>query len=366
MSGDKGADMTQLACSFRTNAIDTNPVSPLSAKQILLLCAKYSGLFSLSRILTSRKTRILAYHGVWLGKSHFGNFLYMSADKFSARMALLEKWGYPVVALTDNMVGKRCQTVITIDDGWYSTWSAMLPVLEKHKYPATIYLTTYYCLNQAPVIDVALSYCFHAIDFQSIRPLHLPVYNFGPVIVNNEAVRQKALATAQTISASLDDDSARQVFLKAVCEQVGIDHGRFMAGRWFHLMNPAEVKDAVGRGVTFEAHTHHHRINYRGMDSLEEELSINIKSIDLLTGRSPEHFCYPSGRYTSDVWPVLEKCGMASATTTAVGLADEHTPRYAIPRILDGQDVSDLEFEAEMSGFMELTRMMRRVRKGER
>lgn len=345
-------------------AVNDTSGSRISLKRSFLLVSKYSGLFALARILTSRKTRILAYHGIWLGDGHFGNFLYMSANKFATRMALLEKWRYPVVEFTgrpDEKSRHRCPTVITIDDGWYSTWSAMLPVLERHNYSATVYLTTYYCLNQVPVIDVALSYCFSVIDTDTACTLHLPMYNFGPVRIDTNVAKKEALASAQSISASLDDDRARQQFLKAICNEASIDHGKLMAGRWFHLMNSEEVKKAASRGITFEAHTHHHRITHQGKDSLTEEIAINSECIQKLTDRVPEHFCYPSGRFTSDLWPVLEKCHMVSATTTDIGLVDEKTPRYAMPRILDGQDVSELEFEAEMCGFMELLRGARRA-----
>lgn len=358
--------MNQSASSSRTVVSSDTPRPKTSLKRCLLMLAKYSGLFALARIVTAENTRVLAYHGIWLGEGHFGNFLYMSADKFAARMDLLKKWGYPVVPFagpTSKNSQHRCPTVITIDDGWHSTWLAMLPAIEKHSYPATIYLTTYYCLRQAPVIDVALSYCFSTIDTSKGLTVYLPAYGFEPGRIETEAAKKEALLTAQSICASLDDDPARQQFLKAVCDATGIDHSKLMSGRWFHLMNPAEVKDAATRGITFEAHTHHHRISHQGKDSLAEEIAINSECILELTSRKPEHFCYPSGRYTSSLWPVLEKCHMSSATTTDIGLVDEQTPRYAMPRILDGQDVSELEFEAEMSGFMELSRLVRQVGK---
>lgn len=341
--------------------------SAITLKRALLLSAKYGGLFAMARVLTARKTRILAYHGIWLGEGHYGNFLYMSGEKFASRMALLQKWGYPVVSLADSAAGKsryRCPTVITIDDGWYGTWLEMLPVLERHGYPATVYLTTYYCLNQAPVIDVALSYCLSVIDTNKSTTLHLPTYDFGPVRLDDDTARKGALTAAKEISASLDDDVERQRFLKALCDQAGIDHARILADRWFNLMNPAEVKNAARRGMDFQLHTHHHRITDRGRDCLAEEIAENRECIRRLTGRVPEHFCYPSGRFSSALWPGLEKAHVSSATTTDIGLVNEKTPRYAMPRILDGQDVTELEFEAEMSGFLELARIVRGWGKG--
>lgn len=345
----------------------SNPA--LDLKQCVLMFAKYTGLFALARYLTRYKTRVLAYHGIWLGDGHFGNYLYMSADKFAERMDLLKKWRYPVIpfsGLPDGTSQELCATAITIDDGWYSTWSAMLPALEKYNYPATVYLTTYYCLNQAPVIDVALSYCFSLLDTKAGKTLHLDAYDFGPVRIDTEQAKNQALNEAHQICGDLSDDKARQQFLAAFCNEIGVDHAELMKSRWFHLMNADEVSDASRRGIVFESHTHHHRISYKGEDCLAEQLGINSECITQLTGRKPEHFCYPSGRYTKDVWPTLERCQMASATTTDIGLVDKNTPRYAMPRILDGQNVSELEFEAEMSGFMEIIRMLRSAFSGQK
>jgi len=337
--------------------------TPKTLKNWLLLLAKYSGLFTLARQLTKGKSRILAYHGIWLGDGKFGNFLYMNATTFSRRMALLAEWQYPIVPLSalidpggDHL---PCATAITIDDGWHGTWSAMLPVLEQHNYPATVYLTTYYCLNQNPVIDVALQYCFHVAASRNIGTVHLPQYQFGPFYIKSEVVPQDAFMAALDTAKGLSSDRERQEFLKTLCRELGINYEKMLVERWFHLMSPDEVRDAAARGVSFECHTHHHRTTHRGESSLEQEIIINSEHIQQLTGKVPQHFCYPSGHYTQNMWPILENNRLISATTTDIGLVDGSNDRYALPRILDGQDVSELEFEAEMSGFMELVRRLR-------
>lgn len=335
-------------------------------KHVILLAAKYAGLFFVGRMLTAKKVRILAYHGIWLGGDHFGNFLYMSAEKFKTRMALLARWHYPVVSLSDLYPDKMsaglpaCATVITIDDGWYGSYSKMLPVLEEHHYPATIYLTTYYCLNQRPVIDVALQYLFQIVDVTRCPSISLPRYDLGPLPVATREQRSDALAKALAVCNLLDSDCQRQEFLRQLCTLAYIDYRALVEERWFHLMTPAEVEDATTRGITFELHTHHHRITHVGKDCLASEIVANRLHIENLTGRIPAHFCYPSGRFTPELWPGLKDCKIRSATTTDIGLADANTPKYALPRILDGEQISELEFEAEMSGFLELKRELAR------
>lgn len=331
----------------------------------ILLLAKYTGIFALSRLLTARKLRIIAWHGVWLGESHFGNFLFMSKKKFARRLELLEKWGYPVISLSEALAGRQAATLsglstaITIDDGWCGTYQIMLPELERHNFPATVYLTTYYCVNQTPVIDVAMAYCFSSVDVAQCPQLHIPSFNYGPLPINSPEQLQEALAVAIELGALLDNDSQRQNFLRAICDQMALDYSKMVAERWFHLMSPAEVKDAARRGIRFELHTHRHRTQHGGKECLGTEIAVNRSIIEKLAGQHPNHFCYPSGVFSTDNWATLRQLKLQSATTTRVGLVDRQCLNYALPRILDGEGVSELKFEAEMSGFMEFARNLK-------
>ena len=72
------------------------------------------------------------------------------------------------------------------------------------------------------------------------------------------------------------------------------------------------------------------------------------------------HFCYPSGEWDRLHWPVLENHNVRTATTCESGLVNADTPRFAMNRILDSARISQIEFEAEVSGFNELIRQVRR------
>lgn len=327
--------------------------------------AKYTGLFALARRLTAHQPRILAYHGIWLGDGHFGNFLFMKGDTFARRMALLRRWGYPVVPLAALETKHWEQlpdaaTVITIDDGWAGTYSEMLPALEAQRFPATVYLTTYYCLNRTPVTDVLLQYCFGSIDTARTSLLDLPEYRYGPCQLKAADDVESARQQAETVMAALPNDAEKQAFLAALCQTAGLDHQRIVSDRWFHLMTPDEAADAAKRGIDFELHTHRHRVSHHGESCITDEVETNRKHIQAITGRNPRHFCYPSGHYTPELWPELQSVDVLTATTTEVGLVNERSNRMALRRILDGQDVSELAFEAEMSGFLDLIRRFSR------
>ena len=76
--------------------------------------------------------------------------------------------------------------------------------------------------------------------------------------------------------------------------------------------------------------------------------------------RKLEHFCDPSGVHHPRVYPWLRELGLKSATTTRAGSCYRTRPPFALPRIVDGENVHPIEFEAELAGTLELTRRIRR------
>ncbi|HBI69521.1 MAG TPA: hypothetical protein DDZ22_11015, partial [Massilia sp.] len=76
----------------------------------------------------------------------------------------------------------------------------------------------------------------------------------------------------------------------------------------------------------------------------------------------PTHYCYPSGAFDAQAPDVMRAAGVATATTCLPGLVriKDGDTRYLLPRFLDGGDVSMIEFEAEMSGVLELLRKLAR------
>jgi peptidoglycan/xylan/chitin deacetylase (PgdA/CDA1 family) len=77
-------------------------------------------------------------------------------------MARLRASGRPVLPLGEAIerlaAGNlpEAAVVITIDDGWASTYTHMLPILERYRLPATVYVTTWYSGRDMPVVNVAI------------------------------------------------------------------------------------------------------------------------------------------------------------------------------------------------------------------
>jgi peptidoglycan/xylan/chitin deacetylase (PgdA/CDA1 family) len=332
-------------------------------KQLVYWLAKHAGVFSLCRWYTRKDLRILAYHGIWLGDGHhYGNFLYMSPDKFKRRMHKLHEMSLPILSL-DEALKRRLDgtlpnyaTVMTIDDGWYGTYVHMVPELARHNFPATIYLTSYYSAKQVPVISVALHYMFATTPNVTLSLDDLDIDNEEVFDLTKSVQKNEAIQLMLRQMRLLETDDARQTLMRSLGDLLQVSYADIQSRKLFHLMTKEQVQNAAKQGFDIELHTHRHRIENEGSCCIEEELVENRDYIRSLTNNKAKHFCYPSGEYEESVWPHLKKMDVESATTTEAGFVRNTSHRYALPRILDGEDVSDLEFEAELMGFGEVKR----------
>ena len=91
-----------------------------------------------------------------------------------------------------------------------------------------------------------------------------------------------------------------------------------------------------------------------------EEIDINRKKLQPFVDSTLEHFCYPSGIYNTEMQDYLRKSEVVTGTLCDIGLVTSDSNMYELNRILDGQLISQLEFEGEVSGFLELVRQTRK------
>jgi hypothetical protein len=69
-----------------------------------------------------------------------------------------------------------------------------------------------------------------------------------------------------------------------------------------------------------------------------------------MTGKSPTHFCYPSGVYDLRFLPWLREAGVVSGTTCELGFASRSSNQLLLPRFLDNATLSGIEFESWLTG----------------
>jgi peptidoglycan/xylan/chitin deacetylase (PgdA/CDA1 family) len=325
----------------------------VSLKHTVLRVAKAFGAFRLARFLTRDGIRILCYHGAWIGASEFGgDAMFIRPSTFRARLEFLRRHGFLVADLADAIRAgdgrasvSTPSVVITIDDGWYSTFREMLPALTAQAMPATLYCDTQHLLAGRPIPHVMARYL-------------MEVNGRDP---SEESIRH----LFERATNPRGDTADRLDAVKALCERENIDFAADEASRAFAYMTPDELQEfARTPGMRVELHTHTHTLGDHSSDVIVQEITANRQALAAILERdvsSFEHFCYPSGDCQEADGALLQRLGIKSATTVVQGIASRApSQRYLMPRLLDGDHLSDIIFEAEMSGFLSLVRRVLR------
>lgn len=326
-----------------------------------LIIAKKIGLFSIARWLTRRKIRILGYHGIWFSKGHYGNYLFMSPQLFSDRMDWLRKSQYNVIPLNDAINHLRSNAIkplsvaITIDDGWHGTYSHMLPILEKNSFPATLYAYTGAISSQQPLLHIMLPALLNNTHLEEISFTDPISKHSHKLHLRRPEDKKHATNIVLDIYWSLNEKD-RMSFCHTIAESLSIDYDDIKSSRQFSFMSYEELSDASRRGIDVQLHTNSHKLDMDNPESITLELELNRDNLLPYVANDLQHFCYPGGLYTTDMFQYLERCHIVSAVTTDIGLVDSKSPPFQLNRILDGQQISFIEFEAELSGFMEIAR----------
>lgn len=311
-------------------------------KEAILTAARASGLAAVARKATGSQLRILAYHGLWVTPGYqFGNRTFISPEQFEARMARLKRSGLPVLGLgeaVDRLARgslPEAAVVITIDDGWVSTHTHMLPVLEWLGLPATLYATTWYAGHELPVIGLSVFYLRAASGRSDI--------DCAAKIAEIEA-----LPLGERLAA-----------LRRFGAELGVDEA-WLSLRQFNIMSAEELADASRRGLDVQLHTHRHIDVKKHVDTLPRELAENRDFLRAAIGDYHfAHFCYPSGATHPRAGALLAASGVRSATVDQTGLNAPGVDPFALRRLLDGRSVSDAEFDAYLSGVLHYTEALR-------
>lgn len=339
-----------------------------TAKLLALRLLRAVGAFRLAGHLTRRDLRVLCYHGFSVGDEHrFRPALFMAPGAFEERLRHLRDRGYPVLPLGEALARLRDGTLparavaLTIDDGFYTTLTVAAPLLARFRMPAAVYLTTYHVVHQDPIFNLSLAYLFWRSEVETLDLSGLGLDGVVPDTIRwaglpaaaRERYAQQIVAEASVWLSRPE----RRALLERVAERAGVPFDAVTTGRRFALMTAEEAAEIQTYGVTLELHTHRHRSPGEEIPA-RRELVDNAAVLRTITDRAAVHFCHPSGRYDRwrDEW--LAEAGVESATTCVAGFVDAATPRYQIPRFLDGADIAQIEFEAEVAGVLELARRL--------
>jgi peptidoglycan/xylan/chitin deacetylase (PgdA/CDA1 family) len=327
-------------------------------KQATLGSLKTSGAFTLVHNSKWRRQRllILTYHGISLSDEHIWNGShFMSPDVFRTRLQLLRKSRCVVLPLDEavkrlyaNDLPDRA-VAITFDDGTSDFYTKAFPLLKEFEFPVTLYLTTFYSLYQKPVFDLICSYLLwkgreETLDLKRIAGRDLKIELRDVVSRDTANGEIRAFAREQNLSAEEKDALAA-----SLAKQLNVDYDAVLQQSRMHLLKPEEVTQLAAEGVDIQLHTHRHRTPMDRQLFLRE-IQDNRSSIQDMTGHHAAHFCYPSGVYDLRFLPWLQEAGIVSATTCEPGFASLGSNPLLLPRFLDNNTLSSIEFEGWLTG----------------
>ena len=308
---------------------------------------------------------ILCYHGVSLEDEHLWRpALYMEAAKLQEHLEILREQECSILPLAEGLERLRAGTLprrsvaITFDDGTYDFYRQAFPLLIQYGYPATVYLTTYYTLCALPVFSLICSYMLWKRRGKVIES-GAEIGLAGELDLTSEARRHRLVmrlvetAQREQMTGLQQDDLASRL-----ARFLSLDYAAIKSGRILQLMNAREVQEITRAGIDIQLHTHRHRTPEEEEPFLRE-IRENRKCIQEMISKDPTHFCYPGGVYRSDFLSWLAKEAIASATTCDVGLATQRSNSFLLPRFMDNQRRTRIDFESWLTGVADILAIRR-------
>ncbi|MGJ9418462.1 polysaccharide deacetylase family protein [Massilia sp. CMS3.1] len=340
----------------------------MNMKQTVLRAARMAGVFALMRVLTRKYPRILCYHGGSLGDERLYNpKLFCTPGQLRERLKWLRKKGFVPVTLDQVADGtaaavRGIPVAVTLDDGWYSSWHDLLPLLADFGHRPALYLHTEAYKAGAPIIAVALRYLLWKAGPKAVLVQGIDPAVDGPCNLADAAQRRRLCGAAETWLAG-QPHAGRASCLERLGIALGVTPAQLdLASRRFSYMTTDELHAAAVRGCSIELHGHVHEY-MPGQDARNRANIEQCREVIEAAGLpSPTHYCYPSGAFDAGAPAVMQAAGVSTATTCVPGLVNlrGRNTRFFLPRFLDGGDVAMIEFEAEMSGVLQLLRTLTR------
>jgi len=309
-----------------------------------------------------RHLLILCHHGFSIEDEHFWNRdLFQSPETLRSRLEALRVLKANVLPLDEALRRLYARTLppravtLTFDDGFHNFFRVAHPLLREFNYPATVYLSTYYCDRQLPMFPPTLGYLLW-----KGKEGKLP--DFASAFTDNNDSLNSGYARHHTLTAVLrraEEEgwtvTDKHEFLHRLASTLRVDFDRLISLRLFHLMTPGEVAEVARAEVAIELHTHRHR-SPRDRELYIREIKENAAAIQRITGVQPRYFCYPSGVYRRDFEECLAACGVCSATTCYPALAAPTSNPLVLPRFLDTDLNPAVVFESWVTGVGHLVR----------
>jgi peptidoglycan/xylan/chitin deacetylase (PgdA/CDA1 family) len=228
---------------------------------------------------------------------------------------------------------------------------AAVPLLEEFGFPATLYLTTFYCQHQSPVFTTMCRYLLWRGRDTTLDTSALLNSRGRLIPLRTDSARLSVFyQLIQHVTREQMDWQAKDEVLSQLANALGIDYGALCASRMLYLLSPEEVSRLPADLIDVQLHTHRHRVPLDRGKFIREIEENRAFIADLRPGSCIRHFCYPSGVTDPRILPWLRETNVASATTGVLGLASKRSHPLLLPRLIDTSNLIDIEFSGWLDG----------------
>lgn len=302
------------------------------AKSSLLPAAHGLGLVRVAGVLSGGPRRVaLNYHNVRAGVfARHAAWLAANADVLPLGEFLASR-GEPLSRLT---------VTLTVDDGYASFVSAVLPALVRHRLPAAWFVPT-------ALVGAAEPFWFDRVQaavvasprdrlvFQG-RTWTLSSWNRAYVAIEAKQIIKRARpadrdALVAEIVAAAGEPPAERIAALRIVERDAL-----------RALDPAVVE------IGSHSRTHP-QLSQLDDAALSTELRGSKEDLEAWLGRPVRHFAYPSGDHDPRVVDAVERAGYASAWTTEPRAASASDDPFRMPRVAIDDEASVAVLAAKAS-----------------
>ncbi len=297
---------------------------------------------SIDRVLFTRVTRFLMYHGFCPDDCDpFNDGKHVAVSEFEKQLQYLRK-NFSPVSLTQFLLSTKGKyklpsnsIVLTFDDGFSSNYKWAYPLLQKYNVPATIYLTTDFILKKKLPWTDSIDLFFRINWDESIRKKAGNLIGLADGLGNS---KKKQFVNQFKHILKQKKERERVVLVKKLFELSEKEIGDYSIPAIRQPLEPASIKEMALSGlVEFGAHSKTHPILSQCDDTmLRDEIIESINGVESLTGQKCIHFAYPNGRqrdFDSRAVELLQSAGIQTAVTTIHGENNRSTDRFCLKRV---------------------------------
>lgn len=288
--------------------------------------------FGFYKLQKFKGSGIIYYHGIDKDESTKYNYRFVGLKQLEEQLLGFKKY-FNIISVEDFFAGKvsadRFNLVITFDDGYQNNFKYAVPLLEKHKIKATIFVTalndTPYNILWADALDIFSQHFQHeTVEFDGVK------------------FRKNRNGRFTDLGNYIKSDSRGEYVLKGKLHEFifstiqDFRKSKDLDDYW-KLVSDEELKQvSTSEFVKIGSHGYwHNNLGNISLDNARQELTASRKYLENVMQYEVNSIAYPDGSYTSDVLKAAYEIGF-TRQLLCVASQPEHA---ALPYVAERDEI---------------------------